>query len=194
MRDWFTLCVVRPLDQSLLDRLWTAAVVLFVDTATVSMNWGADPLVYGRSSSPSHARFCGLTVGIRPVPGRTFSSSFWMRYVMCVRFYSDLRTQWCHRRSIPLKAPLHGSNNHGSSTLDLPWTHHPWYVPMSLLWARSANIDGLHSALQSVSQLRVLLLSAKDMLAQASRVRPVSRNPAAVVSLLFLKHFLTDSD
>ena len=72
------------------------------------------------------------------------------------------------------------------STLGLPWTHHPWYVPMSLLWARSANIDGLHSALQSVSQLRVLLLSAKDMLAQASRVTPVSRDAAAVVSLLFL--------
>ena len=91
VRDWFTQCVVPPLDRSLRDRLLTAASVLtvhHVDRATVSTNWGADPVVYGRSSSPSHIRFWGVVLR------RAVCSSFGMRHVMC-----SVRS---HRRLVPL--------------------------------------------------------------------------------------------
>ena len=61
VHSWFRACVSPRLDQSLRQRLCTAASALavsHVDLRLLSVNQGPDHVVHGRSTLPSHARLC----------------------------------------------------------------------------------------------------------------------------------------
>ena len=63
VHSWFRACVSPRLDQSLRQRLCTAASTLtvsHVDLRLLSVNQGPDHVVHGRSTLPSHARLWGL--------------------------------------------------------------------------------------------------------------------------------------
>ena len=71
VREWFALFVVPPLDRTLHDRLSSAAASLavdHVDLGSQQVNCGAHPVVYGRSSSSSHARHWGLSLSGVTIP------------------------------------------------------------------------------------------------------------------------------
>ena len=109
-----------------------ALTVHHVDPTTFTVNRGADPVVYNWSSSPSNARFWGLSRWRHdPFPGgrsarhwdvthhvfRAATGDLFHCLTVCP-FFTDLRIQWC-RRCSPLTAPLFGSSTRGSSTLGL---------------------------------------------------------------------------
>ena len=119
VHSWFRACVPPYLDQSLRQKLCTAASTLavsHVDLRLLSVNQGPDHVVHGRLTLPSHARLWGLARwGHDPCPGGCSSSLG--QSLSCVscdapqgdlahcqsscRAFSDLREQWCRRVSVP---------------------------------------------------------------------------------------------
>ena len=136
VRAWFTQCVAPPLDRALRDRLLVATAALtvhHVDPTTFTVNWGADPVVYRWSYSPSNARFWGLSRwGHDPFPGCRSARHLGCdpSCVLCGAATGDLfhcltlSSQICGCNGaacVPslLTAPLFGSSTRGSSTLNL---------------------------------------------------------------------------
>ena len=138
VREWSTQCAVPPLVRALRDRLLTAAAVLtvhHVDPTTITANQHADPVVHSWPSSPSNARFWGLSRGDTTHSLVVGVVVIWdvTRHVLCAvqpqetcltALQCALFSQICGRSGAtsvpsPLTEPLLGSSTRGPSSLGL---------------------------------------------------------------------------
>ena len=152
-RRWFDSHILRPLESALRSRVLASASALTtirLPLAAISVNSGPHPVIYGRGTSPDHARLWGLARwGHDPFPGGrsarhsglptvcSFCSAPVGDILHCLSecsMFEDLRAQWCLRCAIP---PQSGPQ----------WTRHPWLFDCSC----PLNSPGLIRAHISIS-------------------------------------------